>query len=167
MTTNYQRALDLADHIAAVDESPHELVRQLDALGLIAPEMTDPTRPTLADMTPYQCRQCVGMWCDTGYFHTPSVYLGTSSDDNTPTQTYHYILNPQSWDEPIDQLPETITPRFDLPRAWNADGTPVDADQVEYRTDNYGYVYPQISEDTGHPPHTKVRRWVSDWEAVE
>ena len=43
MTTNYQRALDLADHIAAVDESPRELVKQLDALGLIAPELPELT----------------------------------------------------------------------------------------------------------------------------
>ena len=43
MTTNYQRALDLADHIAAVDESPRELVKQLDALGLIAPDLPELT----------------------------------------------------------------------------------------------------------------------------
>lgn len=36
MSTNYQRALDLADHIAAVDESPRELVNQLRDAGLLA-----------------------------------------------------------------------------------------------------------------------------------
>lgn len=36
MTTNYKRALDLADHIAEVDESPRELVKQLNQLGLLA-----------------------------------------------------------------------------------------------------------------------------------
>lgn len=39
MTTNYQRALDLADHIAAVDESPRELVNQLRDARLLMPEL--------------------------------------------------------------------------------------------------------------------------------
>lgn len=39
MSTNYQRALDLADHIAEVDESPRELVKQLRDAGLLMPEL--------------------------------------------------------------------------------------------------------------------------------
>ena len=42
MTTNYQRALDLADHIAAVDESPRELVKQLSDAGLLALDLPKP-----------------------------------------------------------------------------------------------------------------------------
>ncbi|AHI04388.1 hypothetical protein CFAL_11955 (plasmid) [Corynebacterium falsenii DSM 44353] len=42
MTTNYQRALDLADHIAAVDESPRELVKQLHDLRLLMPDDPEP-----------------------------------------------------------------------------------------------------------------------------
>lgn len=44
MTTNYQRALDLADHIAEVDESHRELVKQLHDAGLLAPDLPEPTR---------------------------------------------------------------------------------------------------------------------------
>ena len=53
MTTNYQRALDLADHIADVDESPRELVKQLDTLGLLAPDLPEPQLGCTSDDTPY------------------------------------------------------------------------------------------------------------------
>lgn len=43
MSTNYQRALDLADYIAEVGESPRELVKQLRDLGLLTPELPTPT----------------------------------------------------------------------------------------------------------------------------
>ncbi|WP_408925892.1 hypothetical protein ACKFRT_04425 [Corynebacterium sp. YSMAA1_1_F7] len=41
--TNYQRALGLADHIADVDETPRELVKQLHQNGLLMPDLPDPT----------------------------------------------------------------------------------------------------------------------------
>lgn len=43
MTSNYQRALELADHIADVDESPRELVKQLHQNGLLMPDLPKPT----------------------------------------------------------------------------------------------------------------------------
>ena len=43
MSTNFERALDLADHIAEVDESPSELVKQLRDAGLLAPDLPEPT----------------------------------------------------------------------------------------------------------------------------
>lgn len=42
MTSNYQRALELADHIADVDETPRELVKQLHQFGLLMPDLTEP-----------------------------------------------------------------------------------------------------------------------------
>lgn len=42
MSTNYQKAMDLADHIAEVNESPRELVKQLQDLGLLTPELPTP-----------------------------------------------------------------------------------------------------------------------------
>ena len=44
MTTNYQRALDIADHIADVGESTHELVKQLHTAGLLMPDLPTPVR---------------------------------------------------------------------------------------------------------------------------
>lgn len=43
MTTNYRRALATAVHCDLVDESPRELIKQLDTLGLIAPDLPEPT----------------------------------------------------------------------------------------------------------------------------
>lgn len=70
MTTNYQRALDLADHIAEVDESPRELVKQLRDAGLIAPDLPKPIidngEPTwelgsyFDDVTIFECMVRVG-----------------------------------------------------------------------------------------------------------
>ncbi|MGZ7496126.1 hypothetical protein ACXM2N_03395 [Corynebacterium sp. ZY180755] len=42
MISNYQRALDLAYHIAEVDEAPRELVKQLHQYGLLAPDLPEP-----------------------------------------------------------------------------------------------------------------------------
>lgn len=42
MTSNYQRAIDLAYHIAEVDETPRELVKQLHQYGLLAPDLPEP-----------------------------------------------------------------------------------------------------------------------------
>lgn len=53
MSTNFERALDLADHIAEVDESPRELIKQLDTLGLIAPDLPEPQLGCTSDDTPY------------------------------------------------------------------------------------------------------------------
>lgn len=43
MSTNYRRALATAVHCDLVDESPRELIKQLDELGLIAPDLLEPT----------------------------------------------------------------------------------------------------------------------------
>lgn len=53
MTTNYQRALDLADHIAAVNESPRELVKQLRDAGLLTPDLPEPQLGCTSDDIPY------------------------------------------------------------------------------------------------------------------
>lgn len=74
---------------------------------------------TLADMTPQEREACVGMWC---YFRTPNGVLGSGiivevdsacADVFTPQNLNFYAED--RW----------VTPRFDLPRAWGADGEPV------------------------------------------
>lgn len=43
MTTNYRRALATAVHCDLANESPRELIKQLDTLGLLAPDLPEPT----------------------------------------------------------------------------------------------------------------------------
>lgn len=75
-----------------------------------------PKRPTLADMTPEEREACVGMWADvSGY----SQYRGIIHEITAPRVP---VFRPNSggldWCDP-----EEVTPRPDLPRAWNRDGT--------------------------------------------
>lgn len=77
---------------------------------------------TLADLTEEQRGKCVGMWAD--YRVTPVVI--------TSVYWYEYV---QEWVadifDPTEEWVETeihlsaLTPRHDLPRVWNPDGTPV------------------------------------------
>lgn len=45
MISNYQHALDLANHIAEVDETPRELAKQLHQYGLLMPDLPEPEDP--------------------------------------------------------------------------------------------------------------------------
>lgn len=113
---------------------------------------------TLADLTPEERAQCRGMWCD---FPDPdertnlAIYVGDSP-------------NHQGFCELIHEgqlgtltIPENLTPRLDLPRAWSPDGQPPAGkwEHAEYlgdykdMTDVYHY--------DGDPTH---RRWVGKWE---
>lgn len=76
---------------------------------------------TLADMTTQEREECRGMWCD---FPDPNertylaIYIGESTNNDGFCEIIHegeigYIT-----------IPETLTPRPDLPRAWTPDGTP-------------------------------------------
>lgn len=122
--------------------------------------MTNQNRRTLADMTPEEINQCRGMWCDC---------------DDDEGNIYLYVFNGMRGKDAIFTTPgivqggggpgwtlpdfgKLITPRFDLPRAWNADGTPPNGfweyDTIEIQS------YPE-------PRGITDRRWVSDWEAIE
>lgn len=76
---------------------------------------------TLADMAPEERQACVGMWCDIeGWNHLGIISLlrsgesiGFISPEISPSLRYSPFSH--------------VTPRFDLPRAWNPDGTPVPA----------------------------------------
>lgn len=73
---------------------------------------------TLADMTVQERKECVGMWCEIA----------------TPVGSELAIYDQSRWTkkptlfEPEYGYFETdlskVTPRPDLPRAWNPDGTP-------------------------------------------
>lgn len=74
---------------------------------------------TLADMTPAQRAECVGMWCD---YQTP---CGTERAIYSPTRfcKVETLFEPGYGHFEVEDL-SRITPRFDLPRAWSPCGTP-------------------------------------------
>lgn len=121
---------------------------------------------TLADMKPKERPGCRGMWCDV---ETP---IGTEMVIYHPSQLTNEktLLNPGYGH--FEAELSKITPRFDLPRAWNPDGTPVivDVQTAEYRPGaNRGFYTvhettekgPELPENT-----TQAQRWVGEWEAI-
>lgn len=77
---------------------------------------------TLADMTPKQRQQCVGMWCE--YTPKTDTYLAIIAWVHDTGAT---IIWPDS--DGFLAIDTNLTPRFDLPRAWNPDGTPPKGDE--------------------------------------
>lgn len=74
---------------------------------------------TLADMAEEERAECVGMWCEEKD-GSMCIYMGA---DATPEQTGVFAYPASAI--PMRVFLNRITPRFDLPRAWNPDGTPV------------------------------------------
>lgn len=110
---------------------------------------------TLADMTPEEREQCRGMWCEDedGFLF---VYRG----DHIGRDWLAVCAYPEDVHEsylPLDYL----TPRPDLPRAWNPDGTPPagEWEHAEYLGDYKGMT--DVYYFDGDPTH---RRWVGEWE---
>ena len=76
---------------------------------------------TLADMTPQQRAECVGMWCATVFGLAILTALRTNDDGDE----YGIFIRPETNQWHSESF-EYVTPRFELPRAWSADGTPVE-----------------------------------------
>ena len=95
---------------------------------------------TLADMTPEQRANCRGMWAGTF-----SGYTGIIVYENGKQA---YLIIPEYNREQTFPL-DKVTPRPDLPRAWNPNGTP-----------------PAGEWEHAHIPAlgASTRRWVGDWE---
>ena len=86
---------------------------------------------TLADMTPEQLAECVGMWC---YVYDPirdgmepepptgeGIIVGyTEPNASGNAIIYHPHPNAPTWPQPLNE----VEPRPNLPRAWTPDGTP-------------------------------------------
>lgn len=75
---------------------------------------------TLADMTPQERADTVGMWADVATEGCRAIIVHTFLCCDGP---YAQMFAPEIeeyYPTPID----TITPRPELPRAWNPDGTP-------------------------------------------
>ena len=126
--------------------------------------MTDKQPHTLADMTPEQRQQCVGMWCDclaSDVSTTLCIYVGEDGGLACVVET-DVTLDNKVWTSF-----RSLTPRFDLPRAWNPDGTPLNMNREKGWTNDAGIAVFDPWVETSCPPNTKVRRWVSEPEEIE
>lgn len=106
---------------------------------------------TLADMTPEQREQCVGMWCD--YESVMGTHQAIYEDSRRAAEAVLF--------EPgfgyFEYEPAKITPRPDLPRAWQPDGTPVDG--------HWESEFERIIANGGKTVKTLTsRRFVGEWE---
>ena len=114
---------------------------------------------TLADMTPQERTSTVGMWATVDTERYPAVIVRTYAADDVD---YAQMLCPELNDYYTASL-ESITPRPDLPRAWQADGTPPagEWEEAEYLGDYKGMTNVFFFSFDGDPTH---RRWVGEWE---
>lgn len=118
---------------------------------------------TLADMTEEERKECVGMWCDYTREGEEKELVVMVSDINragripcvNPSAT-----QPEAW----APEPRMLTPRPDLPRAWQADGTPPAGEwEHEYTcTDGCSPTTGEHVPSVG--PNQKIRRFVGEWQ---
>lgn len=117
---------------------------------------------TLADMTEEERAECVGMWCDfeaTPNYVITTVIIKAGNDYDAEFADEYEVFNTVLGHELVQ--PEQITPRYDIPRAWHADGTPPagEWEHAEYLGDYKGMT--DVYHFDGEPTH---RRWVGSWE---
>ena len=117
---------------------------------------------TLADMTPEERAQCRGMWCD---FPDPdertnlAIYVGDSPNNQGFCELIH------EGQLGTLTIPENLTPRPDLPRAWNPDGTPPAGEWEDDHVDSDGSTLTTGEDlDIDLDPHQPIRRWIGEWE---
>lgn len=121
---------------------------------------------TLADMTPEQRQQCVGMWFDTIFGLGILEALQEEPKEGDP---FGRFMHPDRGSWHTETL-KGLTPRHDLPRAWNPDGTPPEVDQETITTQPHPRGSwnnnPEKPEYFDVPPGTKMRRFVGEWEEL-
>lgn len=108
---------------------------------------------TLADMTPEERANCPGMWAGTF-----SGYTGIIVYENGKQA---YLIIPEYNREQTFPL-DKVTPRHDMPRAWQADGTPP-AGQWQHASPSEQVTPGSIWDLTTKKTATH-RRWISKWE---
>lgn len=127
---------------------------------------------TLADMTPEQRANCIGMWCE-----YPSAYgrLGIIYDLDDGSDPW--ILRFDVRTEILGYDAKDVIPRFDLPRAWMPDGQPPAGEWQTAKVkiilnENAKYDREQnvitgdAVADPDHEPRSShdIRRWIGEWE---
>lgn len=128
---------------------------------------------TLADLTPEERAECVGLWANVTTERYPAVIVRTYMADDVQ---YAQMLAPEICDYYRTSL-ESITPRYDLPRAWQADGTPPTGEwqtgKVKIIPNENAKYDPALNVITGdavvdpdHEPREAhdIRRFVGEWE---
>lgn len=106
---------------------------------------------TLADLTSEERAQCRGMWCEDihgdlyVYLGAPTLSIAHDEETGAPMGTFINTQEPETIEAPL----AAFAPRFDLPRAWAADGQPP-AGEWEHTH------IPGLGEST--------RRFVGEWE---
>lgn len=115
---------------------------------------------TFADMTVQERKECVGMWAETT--NGLAIIIEPFYTDGSLDTAVVLSLKPKV--EILQCIAVYVTPRFDLPRAWQADGTPPAGEwEYEYTLTD------ECSPTTGIKvpnagPNQKIRRWVGEWE---
>lgn len=115
---------------------------------------------TLADMTSQERANCQGMWCETAMSKALVIYVAGDQDNEEKA----VVVNPKSQFRTVTPL-RALTPRPDLPRAWQADGTPPAGEwEDDYvGTDGYSITTGELVDPK---PGEKIRRWLGDWETA-
>ena len=114
---------------------------------------------TLADMTPQERADCVGMWAETS--NGLAIIIEPFFTDGALDTTVAFSLKPEV--KIAQYVAAYVTPRPDLPRAWQADGTPPQGEweYAEYLDEYDGMT--DVFYCGGDPTH---RRWESEWEEI-
>ena len=112
---------------------------------------------TLADMTPQERSHCRGMWCDTAF---GLGILEATEEHPEEGDAFGRFQHPAHGTWHTEAF-TTVTPRFDLPRAWTMEGQPPagEWEHAEYLGDHKGMT--DVYYFDGDPTH---RRWVGEWE---
>lgn len=121
---------------------------------------------TLADLTPEERAECVGMWCGYNRYTEggePSDFVIMVEDVNEAGRVP--CINPGAPSPTVwAPAPWMLTPRYDLPRAWAPDGTPPAGKWEDDYTDSDGSTLTTGEDVPGAGPHQHIRRWVGEWE---
>lgn len=127
---------------------------------------------TLADLTPEQRANCIGMWCEYPNTYDRLGIIYGLDNENDP-----WILRFDVRTEILGYDAKNIIPRFDLPRAWTPNGTPPAGEWQTAKAkiipnENAKYD-PALNVITGdavadpdHEPRSShdIRRWIGNWE---
>lgn len=130
---------------------------------------------TLADMTPTERAECVGMWGNHIFWGQVLISITDGVQfRGVNVEVIRFIDG-----RPVREWASTseVTPRPDLPRAWAPDGTPPAGEWQTAKTkitlnDNTKYdperniLTGDAVADPDHEPRSShdIRRWVGEWE---
>ena len=117
---------------------------------------------TLADMTPEERADCVGMWADTTGQGLGVIVNATELSDC-------WVLFPEGGGRVATCHNQRVTPRFDLPRAWTPDGEPEFAQALAEEAYEYSFQVQNTIDMWEHPSCAGEpdRWWDTESEAEE